>query len=268
LPIFGDDGDRNAFLARLAGRDKRGQLEIHAYALMPNHFHLLVRGPVTALSETMQRICGGYTQRFNAKYGLDGALLRGRFRTKPVDSERYLHHVVRYIHRNPLGTGARLAMTDFRWTSHLAYLGVVFQPPWLSTEPLLERFDGDIGAYRRFVEDDGQSNMDPGIELTASPRVTSLDDVERALGVASSSERDLIRRGGRGVRNELRLACVVLGAEVTAATADRLAKRYCFRSASSVRSATSTARELAGSDPEFRAVLDAARQRLGVRTGV
>ncbi|MEQ8839602.1 MAG: transposase [Acidimicrobiales bacterium] len=264
LPIFGDDGDRDAFLRRLGEAARHHELEVHAYALMPNHFHLLVRGTVESLSSTMQALCSGYTQRFNTKYGLDGALLRGRYRTKPIIEDRYLNQVVRYIHRNPV-TSDRPTLSVFRWTSHLAYLGVSPAPPWLSITPILDRFSGDVAAYRKFVVG-GEVEPDRPI-LGSAPRLTGADAIEQALGVSSPSERELLRAGGRGVRNELRMACVLLASELTAGTAQTLADRYGFRSASSVRSATTRARALARTDPAFRALLESARQRLTTQVG-
>ena len=71
---------------RRTGSDAR----VHAYALMGNHSHLLVEGPVSALARTLKHVGENYTRRFNGKYGLDGPIFGGRHRSRPIDGDRQL----------------------------------------------------------------------------------------------------------------------------------------------------------------------------------
>ena len=264
LPIFGDDADRCAFLDRLAERARCPDVEVHAFALMPNHFHLLIRAAVEPLSAAMQSLGSEYTRRFNVKYGLDGALFRGRYRSHPVESRRHLAAALRYIHRNPCHD--RLpTLSSFRWTSHLPYIGLAPKPEWLSTTLLEQDFSGDVARFRSFVEGDAHSDVaGAGVlpSAPALPRTTGTREVERALGVDSDSERELLRAGGRGVRNDVRIACVVLCREFTDLTATQIADRYGFRSASSVRTALQRGRDRTESDETFAEPLRSARGRL------
>ena len=77
-------------------------VEIGAYCLMPNHFHLLIRETTEGgIAKFMQKLCTGYTMYFNTKYERTGALLSGTFKSKHVSDDRYLKHLVSYIHLNP-----------------------------------------------------------------------------------------------------------------------------------------------------------------------
>ncbi len=261
LPVFGDDHDRHRFLQLLGEADEKTCVKIHAYALMGNHYHLIVEGPVDHLAAAMKLVGGTYTRKFNHRYGLDGPLFRGRYRSKPITSDHYFRTLLRYVHRNPVAAdGPRTEPDVFRWTSHNAYLGIVPPPPWLSTTSLATHFDGDLGAYRRHIEDGGPAELPR--EGSTHVRILVPIDIERALGVGSKPERQLVVAGGRGVRNHLRLACLLLCVRWTDRTSEELARRYGFRSASGARSALARARTLLDTDREFLELIEGAAHRL------
>lgn len=98
-PIFFDDSDRVDFGRLLGvGHDRFG-VEVHAYCLMTNHFHLLVHCPCGGLSGFMHDVTATFTRHVNDRLGRDGSLVRGRFRSFTVDSDAYVLCVTRYIHR-------------------------------------------------------------------------------------------------------------------------------------------------------------------------
>ncbi len=86
---FPDMTHMRVFLACLAWAVRRGDLEIHAFCLMSTHFHLLVRSPTGHLSEALGRAINAYVRWANRRARRDGALFRGRFRSRPVLSLRY-----------------------------------------------------------------------------------------------------------------------------------------------------------------------------------
>jgi len=108
--VFLDDADRLSFLAILAEAVTRFGLVVHAYCLMPNHYHLLVSCPQAQLSRAMKHIGQVYTQRFNKRHGRDGSLFRGRFHSILVDSEPYLDNLTGFRqestnrHETPMGS--------------------------------------------------------------------------------------------------------------------------------------------------------------------
>jgi len=173
-PIFYDDSDRIEFGQRLADIHDRFGVDIHAYCLMDNHFHLLVHCPEAGLSAAMQRLTSLYTRHVNDRLGRDGPLMRGRFHSKLVDDESYLVLVCRYIHRNPLDRVDVDDVAAYRWSSHRTYLGHRSRPPWMQTSTVLGRFGGDVDAFDAFVRSDAV----PG------SRCWSAGEIAGLLGVA------------------------------------------------------------------------------------
>jgi len=152
--IFRAPEDQARFLRLLAEGTARFALEVHAYCLMGNHYHLLVRTPDGNLSEAMRHLDGVYTQRFNRTHGRDGPLFRGRFASVLVQADRHLLCAARYIHLNPVE--ARLVERPEDWSpsSYRGYLDPRRAPPWLHTRVVLGWF-GSVGArarHREFVE--------------------------------------------------------------------------------------------------------------------
>ena len=100
--VFAGNKDYEIFVELLKDASEMWNVNIAAYCLMPNHYHLLIQTPLGNISRTMRHINGVYTQRYNQKHGDDGQLFRGRYKSILVHGDRYLLQLVRYIHRNSL----------------------------------------------------------------------------------------------------------------------------------------------------------------------
>jgi len=140
------DRDRAEFQRALAEVCTRTDWQIHAWVIMPNHFHLLVETPRANLVVGMKWLLGTYTMRFNRRHGLTGHLFAGRYKALPVDPAGgdYLRTVADYIHLNP--AKAKLFPTDqllraYPWSSWSAYLS----PP--SSRPAWLRVDRVMGEH-------------------------------------------------------------------------------------------------------------------------
>ena len=260
LPVFGDERDHTAFLTLLGDSLGGSDTRLHGYALMPNHFHLLVEASVGDLGRTMKDLTGRYAQRFNFKYGYDGPLFRSRYRSKPIADDRQLLATLRYIHRNPL-PNAPVGWDALRWTSHPAYVRRQPTPPWLSTS-LRDRF-ATIADFDDFVLG-GETTLvdDQDMIGTRRARGVSPSHVENAFGVGSEAELEVLRRGGRGVRNDLRIATLLLAYEHADASLVQLAARYGYASERAARSAIGRARQRLVADSEFASLVENARVRL------
>jgi len=157
-PIFTDDRDRDDFLKRLAALTQLAGLTVYAWALLPNHAHLLVRTGSRPLARVMRSLLTGYAGGFNRRHRRSGHLFQNRYKSIVVEEEPYFLELIRYLHSNPLRSGvvANLRALDrYPYTGHAAILGKVPQP-WQATADVLRRFANDArrarARYRAFVE--------------------------------------------------------------------------------------------------------------------
>ena len=127
-PIFRDDADRQRFVETLAEACERSGWQVHAYCLMPNHFHLVVETPQPTLVAGMKWSLGTYTGRFNRRHRLCGHLFSGRYKSLIVDGSGGGHRrtVCKNVHLNPARAGLlrpEQALPAYRWSSWPAYTG-------------------------------------------------------------------------------------------------------------------------------------------------
>jgi len=156
-PVFNADNQRYYFLHLLSEATDTFNLEVHAYCLMGNHYHLLVRTPDANLARAMQHINGAYTQAFNRDEGRDGPLFRGRYKSILVDEDGYQLIISRYIHLNPVDAKMVILPENYHWSSYKDYIGLRKKPNWLFTDNISTQFKDrpslqQIGSYRNFVE--------------------------------------------------------------------------------------------------------------------
>jgi len=124
--IFMDDKDRASFLERLALILEDTQTQCYAWALIPNHFHILLRTGPTPLSTVMRRLMTGYAVAFNIRHRRSGHLFQNRYKSVVCEEDTYLLELTRYIHLNPLR--AKLvedlkSLDQYSWSGHSVLMG-------------------------------------------------------------------------------------------------------------------------------------------------
>jgi putative transposase len=156
-PVFVDDEDRRAFLARLgeAAAATAHRVSVHAYALLDTEIHLVVTpADAAALSRMMQSLGRTYVAGFNRRHQRSGTLWQGRFRATVLEPERYLVAAMQYVETRPASAGFVDAI-DYPWSSVAHHVGR--QASSLITDhPVFWRlgntpFDREA-AYRRLIE--------------------------------------------------------------------------------------------------------------------
>ena len=138
--IFRGNRDREKLLEYIEKAAERFLLNVHAYCLMNNHFHILLETQQPNLSRALQWFSVSYAGYFNRKHQRIGHLFHGRFKSILVDADEYLKQLSRYIHLNPVRAGLVNQPADYPWSSYPIYAGKVTAADWVETEWLLSQF--------------------------------------------------------------------------------------------------------------------------------
>lgn len=175
--IFDDDADRDNFLNRLGQVLSDTHTSCYAWALIPNHFHLLLRSGPTSLSTVMRRVLTGHAIYYNYRHRRHGHLFQNRYKSILCQEDTYLLELVRYIHLNPLRAGVIQDMGmlhRYPYSGHSALLGNINRD-WQDTECIL-KFSGKTLSssrkrYREFVRK--ATGLDRRPELTGGGLIRS-----------------------------------------------------------------------------------------------
>ena len=125
---------------------------IISYCLMPNHYHILIQqNSDVSISKLISNVCTSYSKYFNKKYNNVGSIFQGRFRSILVDNDNYLLWLSAYIHQNPVVASIVRNLNDYKYSSHLDYLGVR-NNRLCDTSLILDMFKGKRGDYDEFVK--------------------------------------------------------------------------------------------------------------------
>jgi putative transposase len=123
--IFASPGDYQTLLAMLDENARKFEVELHAYVLMSNHFHLLATpATVEGLPHLMQAVGRRYVRYFNQRQGRSGTLWEGRYRSTLIQAERHLLACMVYLDLNPVRAGIAPSAADYPWSSHRHFAGL------------------------------------------------------------------------------------------------------------------------------------------------
>lgn len=159
--LFIEPDDKQDFLSRFGKSVVKTRCQCLAWALMPNHYHLLVRAGPLPLSKLMAPVLGGFGSYYNRRHQRAGYVFQNRFRSILCQEDSYLLELVRYIHLNPVRAEIvpDLASLDYYpWTGHAGMLGRLRQP-WHDTNAVLETFEYSGPLARRRYRDFMQAGI-------------------------------------------------------------------------------------------------------------
>ena len=123
--IFTSVADYQYLLALIDENAKKFAIDIHAYVLMSNHFHLLATPQTdTGLPHMMQAVGRRYVRYFNDTQARTGTLWEGRYKSTLIQTDRYLLACMAYIDLNPVRAGMLAEPRDYPWSSHAFYVGL------------------------------------------------------------------------------------------------------------------------------------------------
>ena len=151
--------DRENFLERLSDLCRADALSVYAWALMGNHFHLLLRTDNQLLSKSMRKLLTGYVVNYNRRHTRYGHLFQNRYKSILCEDDPYLLELTRYIHLNPLRAGIvknAKELKEYQWCGHSAITGRV-RWEWQDTDTVRAYFSETqkeaFENYEDFVEE-------------------------------------------------------------------------------------------------------------------
>jgi putative transposase len=156
-----EDRARIDFLDRLRTLVEQGQLRLHAWALMSNHYHLIAEPLEKTLSVSLQKLLTGFASAFNSRNSRRGHVFDARFRSILVEKESYFLKLLAYVHLNPLRAGAVGSLdelNDYPWTGHATMIGRT-DCPWFSTELVASMLASSGGSWKESYLDLLKSNL-------------------------------------------------------------------------------------------------------------
>ncbi len=176
--IFQDNADRNNFINRLSTILKQTSTYCYAWALIPNHFHLLLRTGKEPIATVMRRLLTGYAVSYNRRHRRSGHLFQNRYKSILCQEDPYLLELVRYLHLNPLRAGVVSSLKEldrYPYSGHSRLMGKI-KDQWQDVDTVLALFGKKRYAaqkkYREFVEKGMLEGKKP--ELTGGGLIRSV----------------------------------------------------------------------------------------------
>lgn len=143
-------------------------VDIGAYCLMPNHFHLLLREKQeNGVSLFMKKMLTAYSMYFNKKHSRTGRLFEGPFLAKHADGDEYLKYLISYIHLNPVKIidskwkedgikdkiNAKKYLANYFYSSYLDYMGVERREYKILTLKAFPGYFSEIKEFEQFINE-------------------------------------------------------------------------------------------------------------------
>ena len=165
--IYKDNWDYEKFLSKFIDLNDRFSVKLHAYCLMPNHFHLLLETQQENISIYMKKLLGWYATYFNRRHNRVGHLFQGRFKSYVIEDSLYFLETSRYIHLNPCKAGIKEKPEEYKWSSMRCYLDTCNKMN-IETVKTLSFFKSRKHYYRFVIEKLGDVST---YDLDVSPSV-------------------------------------------------------------------------------------------------
>jgi len=164
--IYKSEGDYLKFLEYIKKGKERYKFYLYAYALMSNHYHLLLETRQANISRIMQYLNTSYTTYYNVKRNKSGHLFQGRYKSILVEKESYFLELTKYIHLNPLRAKMVKKPEEYRWTSYRGYIGRE-KDEYIDRERIKEIMEMSGRSYEEFVRAGMGKEIKPFKELYA-----------------------------------------------------------------------------------------------------
>ncbi len=154
--VFSDSHDKRKFIKIVAQGINENRFTMHAFCIMNNHVHMLIKEETESVTTIIRRIIVTYVIYFNKKYNKKGSILYDRFKSNVVETEESMRESVRLIHRVPILDELVKMLSQYKWSSHGCYSrGDSKFNNIVSTDIILKLFSDDEQLarkkYKRFI---------------------------------------------------------------------------------------------------------------------
>jgi len=223
--IFCEREDFEKFKDCLRKAKEDSGLKIPGYCLMDNHVHIVAIAGKEPIGTSFKRLGIRYASWYNRKYGRQGALFQDRFKSEPIEDDRYMLSVVRYVHLNPVKAGIRKNAREYEWSSYSDYVGK--GDGLADTDAVLGIFSKNPAEQiRLFEEYTKEAGDEVFVDIGAVPCITDEAIREKMAGICGAAnpgefqalpteERErairAMRKGGMSIRQIVRNTGVSFG---------------------------------------------------------
>jgi putative transposase len=152
ISLFKDHDDKCKYFSLIRKYQKIFLFKVYSYCLMTTHGHIVIDCCGADISKVMKSINQCYASYFNKKYERHGHVFQDRFKSKPIDNEKYLITLSSYIHSNPKDIESyKNCFEKYQYSSLGAYLGIVKDTYGvLSTDFILSHFSKNKKSARKY----------------------------------------------------------------------------------------------------------------------
>ena len=203
--IFTEQNDYHNYIGNLKEWKEKLGCRVYAYCLMTNHAHLVIDPGDSAenLGLLMKRVSGRQTRLVNQLEGRTGSLWEGRYKSSPIDTDKYLLSCCRYVELNPVRAGMVELAEQYQWSSYRSKTGRE-ENDWLDLDPCYLGLGSTSEQRVQRYEDWVNASITPGEirllrealqrgQLTGDDRFS--EEVERRIGI-----RVKLRKQGRPMK--------------------------------------------------------------------
>lgn len=214
LNIFEEKEDYQKILEIIAKLKEKEDMEIYAYCLMTNHVHLFLKEKeIGDIKRIMHKMLTTYVVWYNRKYKRSGSLIGNRYKSEPIEDDKYYFALVRYIHQNPVRAQICKLPEEYKWSSYSDYVSKkknTLTDKSFTLDMFSSKISEAINCFKEFHQIDEEEDFN----ITNTKRLTAAQinrKIEKISGMTAESISQLPRAERNSVLRGLRTSGITIG---------------------------------------------------------